>query len=272
MQIEEVLKIFEEKKRDYLRNIASEEQPMGILLGGQGAVGKGQLNHWAKQLYPQNQFLIVNGDLYRNRHPNFKELKKDIWNYSKETQIFSNVFTERLIEEAISHRFSFVVEGTMRSPEVPICTARRLRSNTYKTAAFAIAAYKEFSLLNAYIRYFREVQAKGFGRMIEIDSHNAAVEGLPKSLDTLYFEKSVDRICIFDCFAKNLIMDYRLTKGEWDYHDLPSDIVLVTRKEQKKDKESIESLLEESEKILNNLEDSRIKTQMLEAYKRLSTI
>ena len=48
MQVEEVLKIFEEKKRDYLRNIASEEQPMGILLGGQGAVGKGQLNHWAK--------------------------------------------------------------------------------------------------------------------------------------------------------------------------------------------------------------------------------
>ena len=272
MQVEEVLNIFEEKKRDYLRNIASEEQPMGILLGGQGAVGKGQLNHWAKQLYPQNQFLIVNGDLYRNRHPNFKELKKDIWNYSKETQIFSNVFTERLIEEAISHRFSFVVEGTMRSPEVPICTARRLRSNTYKTAAFAIAACKEFSLLNAYIRYFREVQAKGFGRMIEIDSHNAAVEGLPKSLDTLYFEKSVDRICIFDCFAKNLVMDYRLIKGEWDYHDLPSDIVMVTRKEQKKDKETIKGLLEESEKILYNLEDSRIKTQMLEAYKRLSTI
>ena len=108
--------------------------------------------------------------------------------------------------------------------------------------------------------------------MIEIDSHNAAVEGLPKSLDTLYFEKSVDRICIFDCFAKNLVMDYRLIKGEWDYHDLPSDIVMVTRKEQKKDKETIKGLLEESEKILNNLEDSRIKTQMLEAYKRLSTI
>jgi hypothetical protein len=67
-------------------------------------------------------------------------------------------------------------------------------------------------------------------------------------------------------------MDYRLIKGEWDYNDLPSDIVMVTRKEQKKDKETIKGLLEESEKILNNLEDSRIKTQMLEAYKRLSTI
>lgn len=272
MQIEEVLKIFEEKKSDYLRNLASEEQPIGILLGGQGAVGKGQLNHWAKNLYPNNQFLIVNGDLYRNRHPNFKELKKDIWNYSKETQIFSNVFTERLIEEAISHRFSFVVEGTMRSQNVPIRTAERLRSNTYKTAAFAIAACKEFSLLNAFIRYFREVQTKGFGRMIDFDSHNEAVEGLPKSLDMLYYEKSVDRICIFDCFAKNLIMDYRLTKGKWNCHNLPSDIVTTTRKEQKKDQESIESLLDQSEKILRNLEDSRIKAQMQEAYKRLRTI
>ena len=272
MQIDEVLKIFEEKKQDYLRKLTSDEQPIGILLGGQAAVGKGQLNHWAKKLYPKNQFLIINGDLYRNRHPNFKELRKDIWNYSKETQIFSNVFTEQLIEEAVTHRFSFVVEGTMRSPSVPLQTAEKLRSNSYEAAAFAIAACKEFSFLNAFVRYFKEVQTKGFGRMIDIESHNAAVDGLPKSLDKLYLDKSVNRICIFDCFAKNMVMDYHLSDGVWNCHDLPSDIVTDTREEQRKDKETIEGLLQESERILNDLEDGRIKAQMHEAHKRLNLL
>lgn len=86
--------------------------------------GKGQLNHWAEYMFPNKDFLFVNGDIYRSRHPNFSELRNDIWNYSKETQVFSNVFTERLIEESIFNRFSLVVEGIMRSPEVPLQTAK----------------------------------------------------------------------------------------------------------------------------------------------------
>lgn len=269
MLIKEVINIFEEKKHDYLRKLTPDENPIGILLGGQGAVGKGQLNHWARSLYPQRQFLIINGDIYRNRHPNFKELQKDVWNYSEETQVFSNVFTEGLIQEAINHRFSFVVEGTMRSATVPLQTAEKLRSNGYQTAAFAIAVCKEFSLLNAFIRYFMEVQAKGFGRMIDIESHNKAVEGLPKSLDILYMEKSVDRICLFDCFAKNMVADYQLFEGEWSCQTLPSTIVLDTRERQLFDKKAIEDLLEESEKVLKQSNEDLIKGRMTTAYKNL---
>jgi len=68
-------------------------------LGGQGAVGKGQLNLWAERLFPDKHFLAINGDNYRIWHPRFGELSKDIWNYSKETQVFSNVFTEQLIKD-----------------------------------------------------------------------------------------------------------------------------------------------------------------------------
>ena len=263
---DEVFGIFEKKKHDYLRKVVSDAHPVGILLGGQGAVGKGQLNHWAENLFPEKNFLFINGDIYRNRHPNFNELRNDLWNYSKETQIFSNVFTEGLIDESVRHRYSFVVEGTMRSASVPLQTAAKLRSNGYETAAFAIAACKEFSLLNAFVRYFKEVQSKGFGRMIEIDSHNAAVEGLPKSLDKLYAEKSVDRICLFDCFARNMIADYRLFEGEWNCATLPSFVIMEAREQQKKDKKAIESLLEVSENIFGQLDNESVVTLMKKAY------
>ena len=272
MQIAEVLEIFEKKKQDYLRKITPDEHPVGILLGGQGAVGKGQLNHWAEELYPDKQFLFINGDIYRSRHPRFMDLQKDTWNFSQETQIFSNVFTEKLIEESIQNRFSFVVEGTMRSAAVPLRTAELLRSNGYETAAFAIAACKEYSLLNAFVRYFKEVQAKGFGRMIDLDSHNKAVEEMPQSLDKLFAEKSVDRICILDCFAKNKVADYHLIDGKWDNETLPSVVVKATRESQRKDKQAIEALLEEASIVLEQLEDERIKVQMGKAYEELKVI
>ena len=266
MQINEVLSVFEKKKEEYFREISPDTHPCGILLGGQGAVGKGQLNLWAERLYPDRQFFAINGDNYRNWHPQFDTLCKDLWNYSKETQIFSNVFTEGLIDESMRHRYSFVVEGTMRSSLVPLQTAARLRSNGYETAAFAIAACKEFSLLNAFVRYFKEVQSKGFGRMIEIDSHNAAVEGLPKSLDKLYAEKSVDRICLFDCFAKNMIADYRLSNEDWSHDTPPSTVIIAARERQLEDKEAIVTLLEESDKTLGQLDNERVVTMMKQAH------
>ena len=232
MQIDEVLKISHEKKEEYLREITSDNHPFGILLGGQGAVGKGQLNLWAERLYPENTFLAINGDNYR---------------------IFS-------------HRFSFVVEGTMRTANIPLKTAEKLRSYGFQTAAFAIAACKEFSLLNAFVRYYKEVQTKGFGRMIDIESHNSAVEGLPKSLDILYTEKSVDRICLFDCFANNLIADYQLSNGDWNCQTLPSVIVLTAREKQLHDTEAVENLLEESRKVLEQLKDEGITELMQSAY------
>lgn len=83
---DEVLGIFGKKKHDYLRIVVSDTHPIGILLGGQGAVGKGQLNHWAEYLFHEKSFLFINGDLYRNRHPNFNELRNDLWNYLEESE------------------------------------------------------------------------------------------------------------------------------------------------------------------------------------------
>ncbi len=272
MQRDEVLQIFEEKKDEFLVDIPSDESPLCILLGGQGAVGKGQLNLRAEKMFPEKKFLSINGDNYRLWHPKFDDLSRDIFNFAKETQIFSNVFTEKLIEESISNRYSFIVEGTMRSPLVPMKTAELLRCNSYETAAFVIAAPKEFSLLNAFLRYIKEVKKKGFGRMIEIESHNAAVEGLPLSLDNLYVGKSVDRICIFDCFARNLVKDYRLVEGRWDSSEMPSKIVMECRENQLKDEMMINALLNEGEAALKEMKESGFKEKFLCAFNCLREV
>lgn len=61
MQRNEVLQIFEEEKSEFLVDIPSDEYPLCILLGGQGAVGKGQLNIRAAKMFPEKNFLPING-------------------------------------------------------------------------------------------------------------------------------------------------------------------------------------------------------------------
>ena len=110
-----------------LRDInISSQKPIAIILGGQPACGKSTLINVAKKDHPNLDFLTVNGDLYRQFHPN-KELIKDPIKYPIETQIFSSVFTERLIEEAIKRKCNIIIEGTMRNPDVPLKTAQKFK-------------------------------------------------------------------------------------------------------------------------------------------------
>lgn len=270
MPLVDVCSIFEAVKEEFLMGIPTDAIPVGVLLGGQGAVGKGQLNLWAEKIYDTHQFLAINGDNYRMWHPEFDALRKDIWTFSENTQQFSSVFTEGLIKEAFQRRLSFVVEGTMRSPETPIKTATAMRNHGYKSAAFAIAAPKEISLMNIFNRYFREVQNKGFGRMVDIASHNAAVDGLPESLDRLFHEKIVDRICVFDCFARTMVADYHLVDGGWNSKVLPSVVVLQTRERQLSETQLTDAILESAKRTIQGLTDERVKTFATEAYRQLT--
>lgn len=120
---EEVQKLFETEKVRILEDLKVQrsELPIAILLGGQPAAGKSSLTEAAKANHPGKNFLVINGDNYREFHPNhYKLIKSNIANYSKETQIFSNVFTEGFINEAIRNKYNVIIEGTMRNPETPL--------------------------------------------------------------------------------------------------------------------------------------------------------
>ena len=114
MQRYEVEAIFEARKEAFLKGKSASENPIAIILGGQPACGKSTLIRVAEADHPLQNFLTVNGDLYRPFHPN-KELIKDPIKYPIETQIFSSVFTEKLIEEAIKRKCNIIIEGDRKS-------------------------------------------------------------------------------------------------------------------------------------------------------------
>lgn len=224
--------------------MVSQEKPKAFILGGQPASGKSRLANVISYQHPDDDFLFVNGDIYREFHPNAQELIKQSDKYSAETQIFSNVFTEELIKEAVANKYNIIVEGTMRNPQIPLKTAQAFKKNGFSVEVFAISAPAIFTELGFYTRFQEEIDYQGYGRLTEPHSHNAAVEGFPVSLDTLYFEKSVDKIHLYSYQGKEHIVTYLLENNHWNNNVLPSVYVAETRNEQYNDKELLTQLIE----------------------------
>ena len=187
MTTQEVLQIFKIHKEDFLMGLESDDSPVAFVLGGQPASGKTALAECCMNIYPAKRFLRINGDLYRQYCPGHNEIiSNDIEHYSERTQIFSNVFTQELIKEAINRHLNVIVEGTMRNPDVPSGTVKMFHDAGFTTEVSIVAAPKEFSCINAMHRYQEQVEFEGFGRLPDMRSHDAAVEGVLKSADRLY--------------------------------------------------------------------------------------
>lgn len=251
MERSEVENIFDKKKEEllsYYKN-CKDDSPTAIILGGQPASGKSTLISHIENNHSNKNFLVVNGDLYRIFHPNADKLISNIDLYSKETQIFSNVFTERLIQEAAKNKYNIIIEGTMRNPKIPKDTALFFKENKYKNIqAHAIVTPSIITELGIYNRFLEEIQKKGVGRLADIDSHNSAVLGLSKSLDTLYDIKAVNKITLYNYLGEKKLKEINLKKDKWSsiYH--PSYFVKKERKNQLNDKLFLEKLLRNSKK------------------------
>jgi adenylate kinase family enzyme len=239
MQRQEVESIFNKKKDIILTHagVRPSSQPVAILLGGQPAAGKSSLAEAAKKNHSNRKFLVINGDNYREYHPEHNNIiNNNIQNYSKETQIFSNVFTEGLIKEALDKKYDIIIEGTMRNPETPLKTAEQLKNAGFRVEAYAIAAPSVFTEISIFNRYQEEVEKKGAGRLSDMSAHNEAVKGLPESLDALYKNNAVDQISIYTFQSRKKVKDITNTGGGWNSALKPSFYIEKSVNEQLKDK------------------------------------
>ncbi|MDO4881686.1 MAG: zeta toxin family protein [Capnocytophaga sp.] len=255
MDLHKVEEIYQEKREKILRNLTPQEKPLAFILGGQPASGKSKLAKEFMGKFSSSNILFVNGDIYREFHPNRQELINNPLLYSRETQIFSNVFTENLIREAIKNRYNIMVEGTMRNPQVPYNTAKMFKENGYEVEVLAISAPPIFTELGLYNRYQEEINFQGWGRLAEIDSHNSAVNGILASLDLLYNEKVVDKIHLYSYQAEKHIVSFSLKNNKWDIEVLPSNYIVDARDIQLQKKENITKLIEQGENTLNQISD-----------------
>ena len=188
------------------------DQPKAILLGGQSGAGKTTI-HRIKQKEFQGNIIIIDGDSYRSQHPNYLALQekygKDSVDYTKG---FAGKMVEQLVDELSTQGYHLLIEGTLRTTQVPRQTAQLLGSKGYQVSLAVIGTKPELSYLSTLIRY-EELYAidPNQARATPKEHHDGIVENLVDNLRELESEKLFeqiqiyqrDRACIYDSETDN---------------------------------------------------------------------
>ncbi|WP_193218217.1 zeta toxin family protein, partial [Streptococcus pneumoniae] len=139
--------------RSLIRGKKSSKQPIAILLGGQSGAGKTTI-HRIKQKEFQGNIVIIDVDSFRSQHPHYLELQQEYGKDSVEyTKDFAGKMVESLVTKLSSLRYNLLIEGTLRTVDVPKKTAQLLKNKGYEVQLALIATKPELSYLSTLIRY-----------------------------------------------------------------------------------------------------------------------
>ena len=195
---DEFLEIKNELKERFIEGKEKTEEKRGYVLGGQSGAGKTTLHRIFKKELDGN-CIIINGDEFRPYHPRYREIKEQ---YGEEAvgmfSKFSGQMVETLIEELSQEGYNLIIEGTLRTAEVPLKTARNLKEKGYTVDLGLMAVKPQISYLSTIDRYERMLDKGVNTRITPKEHHDKIVDNLSKNVDEIYKSGEFANIRIYD--------------------------------------------------------------------------
>lgn len=170
-------------------------EPWAILTGGQPGSGKSSIKRIANR--KSKNFIFLNADEFRDSHPNYMEIQREYGSdHPKHTAQWAGAITEALIERLSKEKYNLLIEGTLRTTEVPEQTAHRLQTNGYKVDLYVMAVKPEVSFTGTITRFFQGRQKDNNGRAVDKKHHDLVVSLLQENLVYLAKKKCFDEIVV----------------------------------------------------------------------------
>lgn len=141
--------------------------------------------------------IVVDNDSFKQAHPNFDEIVEQ---YGKDyVTPFSNRLTEDIVEHLSDKNYHLIIDGTLRTVEVPTMTASLLEAKGYEMSLYVVAVSKDLSYLGTLARYEYQFSKDAItARETKKEHHNLVVQNLSENVSTLYKENVFKAIKIFD--------------------------------------------------------------------------
>lgn len=168
-----------------------------FLLGGQSGAGKTTLHKILGKEFCRN-CIVINGDEYRAYHPRFRELNAK---YGAEAVVhtakWAGEMTEALIETFSLAGYNLIIEGTLRTSQVPLKTTELLRGRGYGVSLALMAVKPEISLISCQIRYECMRQLGTTPRATDPAHHNKIVQDIVGNIGALEESGLFDEVRIY---------------------------------------------------------------------------
>lgn len=174
---------------------SSLEQPVAILLGGQGGAGKSTLHRY----FEKQGVISIDGDCFRSAHPNYEIIQKVYGAQAANiTQSFANNIANALIQKLSDEGYDLVIEGTCRRADVPIKTCCDLHNQGYWVELAVMCTDKEVAWQST---IDRANQMKTLGvtpREVPKEKFDETVSALPDNISLLYKSGLFDDITLYN--------------------------------------------------------------------------
>ena len=251
---EELEKQFKKILYFYKSRYSPTENPKVFLLGGQPGAGKSGLEN---AINIENEYISISGDDYREYHPKFEELNI---RYGKEsskyTQQWAGEITERLIKELGKEKYNLIIEGTLRTSELPLKEAYRFKKNGYEVELNVVVVKPEKSYLGTLLRYEQMITKGKTPRMTPKEHHDLVVNSIGNNLEIIYNSKVFDNIKLFDR-ENHLLYNYKESPGINPKDIIDKEFKRKWRKEElseyRKDWEDLLEMLKNREATLDEV-------------------
>jgi predicted ABC-type ATPase len=244
----EAERIYQKFKKQGLESTSSQESPRAILLGGQPGSGKTfLLSTIGKELADKGGAVVIDPDILREDDPLFIEQSQtDPIHAGDRSHEQASTLAKRLTAAMISERRNLVIDGTMGNPESVRKKIHLLRQHGYAIDVHVMAVNPKLSKVRADLRFEKQVAEKERGRFVPESVHDAAYEGLSRSVDMMEQECLVDSMHIHDS-DRQRIYENRLIDGNWQKGPAAMSTLIAER--------TREQTPEELQKLLSNQED-----------------
>ena len=228
------------------------------MLGGQPGAGKSGLEN---MINIKDEYVSISGDDYRKFHPLYDQLNRIYGKEaSKYTQQWAGEMVEHLVKEAKREKWNIILEGTLRTSELPIKEAKGFKENGYSVELYVVVVKPEKSYLGTLQRY-EEMIAKGrVPRMTPKEHHDLVVSSIGNNLETIYNSKTFDNIKLFDR-ENNLLYNYKESPNVNPKDILNKEFNRVWKKEE------IEKFKEKWENLIKVMENRKVPTKEISELK-----
>lgn len=220
------------------------DNPQAVLLGGQSGAGKTTLHNVFRNALDGN-VIVVNGDEYRSFHPRYKQLCAQ---YGIDAPAHTAAWAGRMVEAVIDALsimgYNLVIEGTLRTSDVPLRTAALLRGRGYGVSLALMAVKPEISLVSCQLRYEQMRIAGTEPRAVDPAHHLLIVESIVDNLKVLEDSGMFGNISLYSRSERCL---FSSADGEGRASDALRDILFGDwTEEERKHHAYLEQRLEEA--------------------------
>ncbi len=187
---EEHNKIYKEIEKEVFVNSTPQDEPIAIIVGVQPGCGKGGVIAYTKNQVEANGkcIILITTDEYKPYHPNAIEIaRKYPTEYVEIVEQDAGPWTGSIMKKAIDDKHNFIFEGTLKNDRI-LDRIQELKQNGFNVTVRALAVPRLESLLTVHERYEKQMEVLTYGRLISIEHHNKAYDGIPAVVDKI--EKS----------------------------------------------------------------------------------